>query len=647
MSSTKRDRTPSGSKDSAARAKVVKTSYESDSAAAGKLSVERRSDEVQITVKLCSGDDEGQDDDSLNRADRNDRHIAEDSSDEDDDFLTTLFHGSGEERWLKKINGFANVGQSRVADCDAKLLRRDSIRSSFWTEMEELCEESSLLAFELFDRYGRLNREYSEHEIRKGSGIWGKELDHGDILMIENIRIEPLWRRQGVGTKLVGAVLDKVRHKSKGFFAFVNPMHLTQETVRSDEKLDSGTIREQFENFKHFFRSLGFRRVGTSGWLAFTDNDSHPSRHLDKAHDWDTPVQLKGEQVTPESIRTILSSLSEPSIPGARCVSEMEGVFAVEENTLLQGYTDETGNTILHLAAIGRKAEPISYILSKIPQLAEKRNYDGHTPLEALQSYLDQQRTRRLIGGARGVTFVVSDSFTGFCQSDIECLAALTGAEIYDLTELSDRAIWAVSSATDEMASRVREANPIRAALRLKYGCTCGQCIGGFLSPRMHFALLSQAEIQHDTMNDWPGADCNGEDWVALNDDTLSHLPGAVRQNLVTNKSMRQGFINMCQHIARCLGKKRIPNTATVLDFYQDEVSEWPPVTRSYLERGGTVAAVAMMLFDRAINQDEWAGDAEMMEIFADDINQLPACRNDHEFGFVRAMCGYEDIFAE
>ncbi len=629
MSTAKRDRT-SGAGEGR---------HESGSAAAGKLPGQRHSDEVQVTVKVYSDDDEREDDNSPNCAD------GDDTSDEDDDFPTTLFDAFGEQRWCKQINGFANVGQSRVADCDAKLLRRDSMRSAFWTEMEELCEETSLLAFELFDRYGRLNREYGEHEIRKGSGIWGKELDHGDILIIENIHIEPLWRRQGVGAKLVSAVLDKARHESNGFFAFVNPMHLTQETTRNDEKPDSGTICEQSENFKHFFRSLGFRRVGTSGWLAFTDNDSHPSRHLDKAQDWDAPVQLKGEQITPEPIRTILSSLSDSSISGAECVSKMEEVFAVEENAPLQLYTDEIGNTILHMAAIGRKAEPISYIMSRIPQLAEKRNSDGHTPLEALQSSLDQQRTRRFGGGVRVVIDVISDNFTGFCQSDIECLAALTGTEIFDLTKLSDRDIWAVSSATDEMASRVREANPIRNALRLKYGCTCGQCIGGFLSPRMQFALLSQAEIQYDTLNDYPGPHCSGEDWVALNDDVLGHLPRAAQQNLVTNKSMRQGFINMCQHIARCLRKKRLPNTATILDFYQDEVSEWPPVTRNYLQRGGTVAAVAMMLFDRVINQDEWAGDKTMMETFEDDINQLPACRNDHEFGFVRAMCGYEEIF--
>ncbi|KAE8384354.1 hypothetical protein BDV23DRAFT_177129 [Aspergillus alliaceus] len=36
----------------------------------------------------------------------------------------------------------------------------------------------------------------------------------------------------------------------------------------------------------------------------------------------------------------------------------------------------------------------------------------------------------------------------------------------------------------------------------LKYGCTCGQYIGGFLSPRMKLALLNQAETLYNTLSD-------------------------------------------------------------------------------------------------------------------------------------------------
>ncbi|KAI1109215.1 hypothetical protein F5Y14DRAFT_444878 [Nemania sp. NC0429] len=620
MSNTaKRDRALSAREGRATPAKVVKTSDKADvSAAAEEQPVQRRSDGAQVTVES---------------------YFADEEDDEEDDFP----------RWAKHISGVVNVGQHEVAGCDAKLIRRGPIRNAFWYHMEALCEESSSLAFELFDRYGRLNREYDEHEIRKGSGVWGRELDHDDILIIEIIDVEPRWRRQGMGTKLLSAILDKARQESKGtsakhLCAFVSPMYLTQEPDSDAEELDLGTIseQEQVENFTHFFRSLGFRRVGNSRWLAFTDDDSHPSRRLDKSQDWDAPVkQLKGEQITPELLRTVLSSLRDRSISGAECVSIMREVFAVEANAPLQLYADENGNTILHMATMCRKAEPISFIMSKVPQITEKRNSDGWTALEALQSSLEQQRTQGAGDWMRIIADDMSDNFTGFRQPDIECLAALTGTEIFDLHELSDEDLWAVSSVTDAGSSGVREFNPIHNTLRLKCGCTCGQCIGGFLSPRMQFALHYQAVFQYDTQNDYPGADCRGTEWVDLNHQFLTHVPEAVQENLTTSKSMRQGFINMCQHIASCLEKKRLPNTATILDFYRDEVSEWPPVTRDYLEGGGTVAAVAMMIFDRAIAEDEWAGDGSMMETFKNDVNRLPSCRNDHEFGFVRAMCGY------
>lgn len=102
--------------------------------------------------------------------------------------------------------------------------------------------------------------------------------------------------------------------------------------------------------------------------------------------------------------------------------------------------------------------------------------------------------------------------------------------------------------------------------------------------------------------------------------------------------------MNMFDHFAGCLRKSRMPTEAEVLDYYRDDVSEWPPVTRNYLQRGGSVAAVANAIFERAMEQDEWAGDGTHREIFGEDIDALPACRNDHEFGFVAGTCGYKRI---
>ncbi|KAL2824397.1 hypothetical protein BDW59DRAFT_147604 [Aspergillus cavernicola] len=56
---------------------------------------------------------------------------------------------------------------------------------------------------------------------------------------------------------------------------------------------------------------------------------------------------------------------------------------------------------------------------------------------------------------------------------------------------------------------------------RLKYGCTCGQCTGGYLSPRMKLALLNQAGALYDILysND------DGQSWVADNDIWFRYVP--------------------------------------------------------------------------------------------------------------------------
>jgi hypothetical protein len=74
--------------------------------------------------------------------------------------------------------------------------------------------ETSLLAFDLFDRYGRLRSEFKDHPIRKGSGVWSKELDTGDILLIEEIKIDKAYGRRGLGKKIMGAMLEKAREKT-------------------------------------------------------------------------------------------------------------------------------------------------------------------------------------------------------------------------------------------------------------------------------------------------------------------------------------------------------------------------------------------------------------------------------------------------
>lgn len=62
--------------------------------------------------------------------------------------------------------------------------------------IEEPYQRLSNIAFEIFDRYGRLNRDLKTHPIRKGTGAWGSEFDLESFFVIERIPIDDEWRRK-------------------------------------------------------------------------------------------------------------------------------------------------------------------------------------------------------------------------------------------------------------------------------------------------------------------------------------------------------------------------------------------------------------------------------------------------------------------
>ena len=151
----------------------------------------------------------------------------------------------------------------------------------------------------------------------------------------------------------------------------------------------------------------------------------------------------------------------------------------------------------------------------------------------------------------------------------------------------------------------------------------------------MRLAIQCQADIHHDLFNSTID-EGNGEHFVQEFEEDLKYVHDYVRENLKTNKSMRQGFANICLHFATCTRKDDILGVLTepnILLALRD-ANEWPPASKNFLQRGGTIYSVGSMLFEAAMDQDWLAGDGDFLETFEDDILKLPECRNDHEFGF-------------
>ena len=523
-------------------------------------------------------------------------------------------------KWLKEICAsvtHTDPEGTSIGYCTAKLIQREEICGNFYNEMEEPSMDTSLLAFALFDRYGRLRPEFKSHPYRQGSGVWNDEIDEGVVFLIEEVFIEEDYRRQGLGKKVMAALLEKAKGKIEGyFFAFVRPDNLTK--VEDQEKRFQGKSDQELESLLQqdrqtaisFYRSLGFRRIGSSDWFGLASDPNHLSHSLPAIRDFDpTPPQHP-------PLDERLHGALEADMEDADLLAALEKLLETCPDTD-PGWlgTDDRGNTVLHTAAIGGKPKTLDWMLTKPfgTKMQTFRNDNGNTPLDALLFRLEETRTHR--GDAFFKVEHVSDSFEGYSSASVDCLARLKG-----------------------MVGPSRpEPSPSDRSL-LIFGCTCGQCLGGILSPRTLLILEAAAATYYEVLVDDEFLLQEDPSWAKRFAEYLTHLPNAVRENLKTDKSMREGFGNLFIHIANCLSFNQLPTAENVLGRLR-EAGEEPPRTRNFLLRGGTVASAANAVFGHTIRYP-----LDDLGIFDEEFAAHPKCRNDNEFGFVAGMCGYKRV---
>lgn len=335
----------------------------------------------------------------------------------------------------------------------------------FWEGLDQSTQDTSRRAFDIFDQYGLFRDDIKTHSIKKGSCIWGDEFDLGDLLIIDKLFVRPSHRRQGIGHRLVNAMVEKARTKYGTFFVIVlataRDELVDHECSITGEKRDVVYCREE-QMVQHFWRSLGFRRVGESGWFALAGDKNHGCHNLSAKDDYD-PLNFPKHPALPQ-IENVLKRAG--SCHGPHPNSTF-GLFLEGERTLkgldvqnwdkdimprfqnlalghvLWGPLDSSGNTILHVAARRSDSQSVDMLLKQNSSLSSSRNHHGETPLEALEQDLENQRSISLQDMKM---MCISDNFSGFSDKTVQALIRIKG-----LTNPS----------SDEVA-------------RLKYGCTCG-----------------------------------------------------------------------------------------------------------------------------------------------------------------------------
>ncbi|KFY08548.1 hypothetical protein V492_06129 [Pseudogymnoascus sp. VKM F-4246] len=569
--------------------------------------------------------------------------------------------------WMHTIHVHCSSDGKEIGRAFGRFVKRDRIKSNFWRHMEEPCHELSSIAFGLFDRYGRLRREFIDHATRKGSGCWGEEVDFGALFIIEYVQVDSSWRRKGVGKKMVESLIAKASAEkkiaepsgnssdeddmvellfnetnakaNKLAFTLVSPGWLNEDI---SQELVGKTAREQ-RDIKlaaedvsvAFYRTIGFRRIGASSCFGLAVDPNHRAYKISIHNDFDPHEEevddedLEARQMPfrREAEHSLLMELLEKrlplhhaalTLPDIECANHYEEINKLPTAEEQWKKSDTKLNNLLHIASCESKPKTVEWLINNVDMgqtLSSARNIKGYTPLEALQAILEGKRTTTDNGWSK---VCIMDTFAGFSVESVNCVAVLRGIKTPSRIQL----------------------------LRFMFGCPCEQCIDGYFSPRMKEALLRQSALDYDTLSQ------HIEDrpfWVQFNRHLIHHVRPDIQRNFETNVSLRKGFTNIFKHAATAMRKGYAPTAQNVFDVL-DASNEWFPVTKSYFQREGAPVDALRVMFERSRDDDPWAGDGMLRSILGGEqeesaeIAALPRCRNDLEFGMAALLCGMPDL---
>ncbi|KAJ5711920.1 hypothetical protein N7488_006076 [Penicillium malachiteum] len=547
-----------------------------------------------------------------------------------------------DQAWVMNYVAECNCNGVFVATALVRYFHRKEITPWFWEKMQEESEGMCSFAFEVFDHRGDLMKKYKKHPVLRGTGVWRSELDRGPLLFFEKVDITASeLRGKGLEKRVVSLLLEKIqkliiarKRLSKGLGAvalFGMPLDKSpEERLMIQYKAEAVTI--------DFWRSCGFRRIGASDCFAFSFNADHPSHNIAAAFDFN-PRRSYARDLENQKLRVIYEADSSigtnklrikrlrNALPLHRAAltltdKELMAFFVTHvDDKLGWDRVDNSEATLLHLTACGAKPLSLQWLLENIRLAAywkTARDIDGYTPFEALQEKLEKMRTQRNSGPRR--IKIVSDKFGGHPETAVSCLCLLSGQN-----SLANKACF-------------------------RYGCTCGECVEGFLSAKMRRSLILQVKRQWvpeymlKSMDDgifWSSYPSFSKSLI------LDQLAPVVDQRLATKNSQR-GFVQMFQLVVYCLKSGKTPTVQNLEwchhKLLKEKGSEWAPnkTIGSYIRRVGArkgCQAVLRLMFEGARD------DAEdiMADIIPEDLDLAgkPTCRNDYEFEFVARTCGY------
>ncbi|DBA89842.1 TPA: hypothetical protein ACH3X2_004706 [Trebouxia sp. C0005] len=185
---------------------------------------------------------------------------------------------------------------------------------------------------------------------------------------------------------------------------------------------------------------------------------------------------------------------------------------------------------------------------------------------------------------------------------------------------------------------------------RSKQGCTCGQCSGGFLSPRMKHRLIWTASeavaMVDDSIDDcipeWP---CDLTNNLCMENLWLfEYVPLPLRERV--SKSFAIGWHATLDIIAKLLEAKLLPMatavkaTAKLPSLRPTAQCCHPKAARFFLQKGGRVEYALDAILSHSRVEHEVVGNGDMCENdeFLKRNAALPFCENDTDYNMVKRL---------
>jgi len=257
--------------------------------------------------------------------------------------------------------------------------------SDFYRQMNHFATPGPIkeLAFKLFNRHGHFREEYKEHIVKKGSGIWGSELDTGLLLLLNGTTTNHAARCHGGSARILRKVLEGFSdHFKKPVYAFVNSW---ESTAKGSTPCTFHDDQEQR------FRDLGFRRVGNTKFFALSSDAGHPCHRLPAADDFD-PSPLQPSKGTEDFMNVVVDALASPDHLFREKLDTKYSEMSAEE---ISGVVlHSSGGNLLHIVALSGMYQSAACMVARWPELRDARNDAGETPLEALEWLIKEDKMR-------------------------------------------------------------------------------------------------------------------------------------------------------------------------------------------------------------------------------------------------------------